>query len=638
MRIVAFSDYRVQDIDLLVQFIERLATRPDVLIYSGDDVTRFAPYPDSYMSDLISINKQKLIRSLKSKANSSLTSIQAIASNMWLFCTKGPADTAVEKVRLKINAERSMLGYLDPLVDGESLIRSVNNGPYATGVLQIAGEKRNLFEKLASLSNHGLCAIIGNDDYPFTSACIWGKQVYNIQDRPVIIGKYVIVGIEGSIRDPKDESIGIGYTLYTEASLSKRLERLKKSFRDKKFIIVSHCPPRGILDLALRFGMRNIGSRSLHSFIEKNSQRIPLVICGHVHLQGGKDVKFGRTTVVNAASHDNRGQPGRVAIIDLDERNEEVHVNWEELYELDGIYRIGPATSAKFKAAGIDTVEKIVQVGPEGLVRHVGCNPRSAYNFYIRAKATHEKRVIPLRKMEPVEENAVFLDIETDLSQSLVWLVGIYFKKTGEFLQFVADNPKQERKILREFLSRLAGNLGTIYTFSGTGFDERVLKSRMDLYNMNYSDLPEFADVYHNIQSSIAFPLKSYSLKSIANYFGYEYRHPELDGLSVAIEYLSNYQRSKDKGLLKRLLEYNEDDIRSLPWVLDKISSLVGTLEVTTETTTTEIRFLCGGCGQEYTQKEYVVTRFCRVCGAHRRTFNKKAAEKLLHSTLASSG
>jgi uncharacterized protein YprB with RNaseH-like and TPR domain/Icc-related predicted phosphoesterase len=617
LRIVAFSDYRVQDIDLLVRFIERASARPDIVIYSGDDVTRFAPYPDTYLLDLVSANKQGLIRDLKSSRRSSHTSVQAIGSNLWLFCTKGSPDAAVEKAKSKISVERSRLGYFDPLVEGECLIQSVSDGEYTTGVLQIAEEKRNLFEKLASLSNHGLCAIIGNDDYPSTSACIWGKQVYSIQDKPVVIDKYAIVGIEGAIRDPKDESIGIGYTLYTEASLSKRLERLKKSFGDKNLIIVSHCPPRRILDLALRFGMRNIGSRSLRSFIEKNDHKIPLVICGHVHLQGGKHVKFGRTTVVNAASHDNRGQPGRVAIIDLDERSGKVHVNWEELYELDGIYGIGPATSTKFKAAGIDTVEKILQVGPEGLVRLVGCTPRSAYNFYIRAKATHEKRVIPLRKMEPVDENTVFLDIETDLSQSLVWLIGIYFKKTGVFSQFVADNPKQERRILREFLARLTGHEGTVYTFSGKGFDERVLKSRMEEYKMDHSGLPEFVDVYHDIQSSIAFPMKSYSLKSIANYFGYEYRHPELDGMSVAIEYLSNYQQWKDKGLLKRLLEYNEDDVRSLPWILDKISSMVGTLEITTDTTTTEIRLSCGGCGREYTQEEYIVTRFCTVCGAH---------------------
>ena len=263
------------------------------------------------------------------------------------------------------------------------------------------------------------------------------------------------------------------------------------------------------------------------------------------------------------------------------------------LDELEIIYGIGPATAARFKAAGIDTLAKIVEAGPDGLAKHVGCNASSAQNFYFRAKSTQEKKIIPLKRMESLDENAVFLDIETDLTQSLVWLVGIYFKKTGEFSQFIAHSSRQELKILRQLLTRLNGHSGTIYTFSGTRFDERVLKNRMDEYRMDYSDLPEFEDVYHSIRSSIVFPLKSYSLKSIANFFGYEYRHPDLDGFTVALEYMSNYQRTKDKKLLRRLLEYNEDDIRSLPWMLDKISSVVEKLEVTTETRTTEIQFSC---------------------------------------------
>src|SRR5437868_6565364 len=43
LRIVAFSDYRVQDIRLLYDFIKALNPRPDLILYGGDDVERFQP-------------------------------------------------------------------------------------------------------------------------------------------------------------------------------------------------------------------------------------------------------------------------------------------------------------------------------------------------------------------------------------------------------------------------------------------------------------------------------------------------------------------------------------------------------------------------------------------------------------------
>ena len=41
MRVVAFSDWRLQDIDDVIRFIEDLLPEPDVILYAGDDVGRF---------------------------------------------------------------------------------------------------------------------------------------------------------------------------------------------------------------------------------------------------------------------------------------------------------------------------------------------------------------------------------------------------------------------------------------------------------------------------------------------------------------------------------------------------------------------------------------------------------------------
>ena len=52
LQILAFSDYRVQDIDLLVDFIQKMQKKPDIILYAGDDIDRFVEHK------LIRSNKQ----------------------------------------------------------------------------------------------------------------------------------------------------------------------------------------------------------------------------------------------------------------------------------------------------------------------------------------------------------------------------------------------------------------------------------------------------------------------------------------------------------------------------------------------------------------------------------------------------
>jgi len=505
LRILAFSDYRVQDIDLLVDFIQKMQKKPDIILYAGDDIDRFVEH--------------KLIRDTK--------------HTIWI--KRG-------KIRTKLHMMKK----------GKMI--------------------RNRFEEIASLSKFGFCAVIGNDDFPDKIESIRGKNVHSVQEKPFIFGNYAVIGIEGAIDDPKDPSIGIGHTRYSEKTLKKYLENMKKTVKGKKIILLSHSPPHNALDIAIRFGRRNIGSKSLRDFIKKNHKSIPLVVCGHVHSQGGKNTMIEKTTIVNAASHDGMGDPGRVAIIDVSDDN--IDVNWHEMYGVDGIFGIGPVKYQKLKEAGIMTVDKLFDISIEELCDCLNCNPDFANKILVRGKAVFEKKVIPLERMISIEDGAAFLDIETDLVQKLVWLIGIYFTKTNKLVHLVAHTPSQEKSILKKFLHNMKDFRGKIYIFSGTRFDERVIKNRLDYYKMNYSNLPEFIDLGTYIRRSYALPLKSYGLKSIAEHFGYNYQHKDLSGITVAMEYLINYQKTKDKKLMKKLLEYNEDDIRSLPWIMEKLSSI----------------------------------------------------------------
>ena len=57
LKILAFSDYRVQNIELLIEFLQKMRTKPDLILYGGDDVDRFVEYKRELKTD-----KRKIIR------------------------------------------------------------------------------------------------------------------------------------------------------------------------------------------------------------------------------------------------------------------------------------------------------------------------------------------------------------------------------------------------------------------------------------------------------------------------------------------------------------------------------------------------------------------------------------------------
>jgi Calcineurin-like phosphoesterase len=190
LRIVGFSDWRVQDIGGLIQFLES-QERPDSILYAGDDIGRFRP-------------------------------------------------------------------------------------PYG-----------NLFEELAGLSRYGLCAVAGNDDAPSAKELISGHNVYPVHSRALVLGEFAVVGVEGApLFANDDQHRNKGSLLYAERFLSC-LMRKWDALKDKSLIVVSHAPPFGVLDFAVRFGPRSIGSRPLREFLEA-SRNVVLCVCGHVHRCGGK--------------------------------------------------------------------------------------------------------------------------------------------------------------------------------------------------------------------------------------------------------------------------------------------------------------------------------------------------------------
>lgn len=433
-------------------------------------------------------------------------------------------------------------------------------------------QMKNWFEILANYSKYGLVAVIGNDCMPYYSSFIKGKNVYYIGKEDFNIGNYQFMGVDGS---EKGEH-GIGSTLLTPDEITGRLKNANINSNSSK-IIVSHTPPHGILDIGIRHGINRIGSVALREFIDED-ESVGLVICGHVHSQGGNNMNVNHYEVVNAASHDHDGAKGIFSIIRMN-NGKVSNVEWYDTRtELEKIQGIGPIKLEKLEKAGIYRINQLLETSIDDLMIQTNFSKRSLNNFMkkIRAQQTQGGLWTGKLKFPPIDE-CIYFDIETDLDfeNKQIWLIGWYYK--GKIYQEIANNLEDEIRIIESFNSFLKNNPGQpLVAYSGTYFDFNYL--------IKAADRLEIIDFKENICNRTWFDLlinlrkvystgKSMGLKSMGDYFKYKFKQKGYDGLRLAQEYLIDLRtNSKISGKFRKIaLEYNEDDVRLILHILDNI-------------------------------------------------------------------
>ena len=480
MRILAFSDWRVQNIDDVFTFLNSLEKPVDVILYGGDDVSRFKVGNTNYLTKLAS-----------------------------------------HTVRKKV------------------------------------------------------LAVMGNDDDPSTRSVIQGENVHDLHKEPFVLDEFGFIGLEGSTSRP-------GLLLYSESSvrshLTRQLRQLEK-MKVQKRIIVSHAPPHGVLDRGARFatrreGTRHIGSKALRSFIQKNATE--LVVCGHCHLGGGYSDALGETVVANVSSHDHEGAPGNLALIEFDSELQP-RIRWTDTRQLidpnslERLHGIGQRRAIRFVQAGIKTIPQLAKAKNLEQISQITKLPK---DFVERARlnaiSVTENKILRTSEIILPQNNVIFFDIETDVPPRRIWLIGVLHD--GTFTQFFAKDWKQEKTMLKDFLEFLRKKPGVaLVSYSGHDFDRRVVSKALKRNRLgckSFSSIPHI-DLCKSIKESFIFPIQKYALKDLGKHLGYEFKHPDMDGLHVAWEYLSHLKEKKK--LDSSVFEYNKDDVNVLPYLMKKL-------------------------------------------------------------------
>jgi len=524
MKILAFSDWRIQSIEKLVEYLKRMNEKPDLIVYAGDDIGRFNKIP-----------KERIPKHLR---------------------------------KLYLNTSIS----------------------------------KNYFEEIARFSKYGLFAVAGNDDLPFVRYAINGKNVYNVYEKPRIVSNYVFIGLEGATKPP-------GILLYSEEQVWDYLNRFADKIpQDKKIIIISHTPPYKLLDIGIRFGVGHIGSTSLRKFIDTYSKRVRIVICGHAHSQGGKSITYKKTHIINCASHDNKGEPGRIAIININEDNE-IKVKWDYIYDKDvpqgglelmSVPLVGPSRAKVLLDAGINNAEQLAELSPNHeLAKHPYF--RGSFELIINyAKAITRNKPVVIDKhpfFKNIEEkNIYFFDAEYNPAGTKEGPFGIFLlglmDNRGKVQQKFLNNPENEKNMLEEFLEWLINEGPILITYSSTSADKPQLINSFRRFGLSTEVLDKvFFDLYYDCINTgrkrdqyIFLPMpRSMSIKDISQYFGYKEPNLEIqNGLDALVKYneFLNANNEKIKEKIKgELLSYNRADLERTKFIFEKIKRIMDAYE-----------------------------------------------------------
>jgi len=223
-------------------------------------------------------------------------------------------------------------------------------------------------------------------------------------------------------------------------------------------------------------------------------------------------------------------------------------------------------TSEKLRELGIESLNDIVSM-KEVLERELG--REKAGRIFYQAQSILGNKCIPFKPL-PKLSNGMYLDIESYTPIDFDYLFGILDDNT--YVPFLARDPLEEKETFESTIAYLMNDDRPIYHYHSyelVRFRKLAKKYKIDLPNNLFG---RFIDVYKIYSECIALPLPSYSLKTIARYFGFNWR-TNLNGF-VVIDSYKDYIDTNDENILSEILRYNEDDVRATAFLVEKVNQM----------------------------------------------------------------
>lgn len=239
------------------------------------------------------------------------------------------------------------------------------------------------------------------------------------------------------------------------------------------------------------------------------------------------------------------------------------------------VYRLKRREWEKLLDAGVKTITLMADMDVDEIIDRVpDIRPGRIETIRTQAVALVSQKPIILETAEfPEADEEIYFDIEGDPLLGIEYLYGCLIVKNGKthYRKFLASNPKDEGKAWKEFVTFIGKRKKAVVYHYGTY--ERTVIQRMcarfpETAMAGDALLLQMMDLLRITSRGVAFPVHFYGLKDIAKYLGFTWRHPESSGAN-SIAWYQDWLKLKDRKILQRIVDYNEDDVRATKHLKD---------------------------------------------------------------------
>lgn len=241
---------------------------------------------------------------------------------------------------------------------------------------------------------------------------------------------------------------------------------------------------------------------------------------------------------------------------------------------------ITPKRYESLKDIGLDNLELIASTSDRVLEKRIGQEVARQLKQQARALLLNTALIKADYNLEhsyqlPSAAIELYFDIEAEPDRNLDYLLGIllvdHINNTQEFFPFLAEKIEEEEKVWREFFDfMMTYSHAPVFHFSGYEVD--TIKRLAALYEtpkiQTKALLSRCVDIHHWVTKSVILPVESYSLKSLANWLGFQWRDETASG-DQSVCWYDNWLNTQDRSLLNAILSYNEDDCYATYYLKD---------------------------------------------------------------------
>lgn len=224
------------------------------------------------------------------------------------------------------------------------------------------------------------------------------------------------------------------------------------------------------------------------------------------------------------------------------------------------------------KIYGLRNTDDVARAGLETL-RGILEEPFATDAYYNSVAYLHNKPVLRAEGHfpPPAKKRNLYFDFEatetfTKDNVSFVYLIGIWDKEEDKYVSFLAKTPEEEIKIFEQFYDYIKDPDDTVL-YHWTEYEAKKMRKMAQENKHDEQKLNRLVSLCYDLKVAVnnAFylPAPSFSLKAAAPAFGFNWRQDDCGAMDSMV-YFTNWLKTGNDELIKKVLMYNEDDCKAM--------------------------------------------------------------------------